>query len=237
MDKEAIMRTMNEGEIYRFINKPWRNEDIHKIIAEAALASEFAVSESSMAEENNIEQAHQDTASSLESLFHSQAGEDQGILMMGGDQELRNQIRHLCRQHAIKIYGTKSIPQAVGVVSARPAIGVTIIELPVKTDEAMLTINMLKEKRPELISIVLTDETDAETAVELINSGQVFRYLAKPLSTDMLEKTIEQAFLRHYSLLSNKSAKQRYKVERSTRSITSGIKELFSSFGLLGKSH
>ena len=41
MDKEAIIKTINEGEIYRFINKPWRNDEIHQTIAEAALASEF----------------------------------------------------------------------------------------------------------------------------------------------------------------------------------------------------
>jgi DNA-binding NtrC family response regulator len=228
MDKEAIIRTINEGEIYRFINKPWRNDEIHKTIAEAALASEFDVIE-------NID--HQAVNEEGNTFLKDIAGNnpDQGIVMMGSSQELRNQIRQVCRQHDINIYGTQSIPQAVGVVSARSAIGVAIIELPVNTDEAMQTINVLKEKRPELISIVLTTETDAETAVELINSGQVFRYLAKPLEDKQLETAIEQAFTRHHVLTSHSGAKKRYKVEKTTRSITSTIKELFSSFGRLAK--
>jgi DNA-binding NtrC family response regulator len=228
MDKEAIIRTINEGEIYRFINKPWRNDEIHKTIAEAALASEFDV-----AEVTDQRAISEDGNTFLKDIAGKNP--DQGIVMMGNSQELRNQIRQVCRQHDINIYGTQSIPQAIGVVSARAAIGVAIIELPVNTDEAMQTISVLKEKRPELISIVLTNETDAETAVELINSGQVFRYLAKPLETSQLEKAIEQAFTRHHVLANHSGAAKRYKVEKTTRSITSSIKELFSSFGRIGK--
>lgn len=225
MDKEAIIKTINEGEIYRFINKPWRNDDIHKTIAEAALASEFDIA-------NNIDHAIIDTTEKS-TFLRDIAGNnpDQGVVMMGSSQELRNQIRKVCREHGINIYGTQSIPQAVGVVSAKSAIGVAIIDLPVNADEAMQTISVLKEKRPELISIVLTNETDAETAVELINSGQVFRYLAKPLENTKLEQVIEQAFIRHSVIKNHSDAKQRFKVEKTRRSLASSIKELFSAFG------
>lgn len=228
MDKEAIIKTINEGEIYRFINKPWRNDEIHKIIAEAALASEFDIA--GLPSHTNATSETPENVGKIGDI-HT----DQGILMMGSNQELRNQIRHLCRQHAINIYGTQSIPQALGVVAARPNIGVSIIELPVNIDEAMLTISLLKEKRPELISIVLTDETDADIAVELINSGQVFRYLAKPLKTSELEKVIAQAFTRHSILSSNTDAQKRYKVKKSSRTLASSLKDLFSSFSLSGK--
>ncbi len=232
MDKEAIVKTINEGEIYRFINKPWRNDEIHEIIAEAALASEFEISHSASADKLS---ATTEASVSQASSNQAKAQRDLSILMMGSNQDLRNQIRLLCRQHAFNIYGTQTIPQAVGVASAKPTIGVAIIELPVNPEEAMMTINLLKEKRPELISIVLAEETDAETAVELINSGQVFRYLAKPLETSQLEKVIEQAFIRHNTLKSDIKIQQRYKVKKSSRTLTEGIKSLFSSFGLTSK--
>ena len=232
MDKEAIIKTINEGEIYRFINKPWRNDEIHKTIAEAALASEFAVEDAPTPAEATPETSANNVATTPKA---SKPKGDQAILMMGSNQTLRNQIRHLCRQHSISIYGTQSIPQAVGVVAAKPTIGVSIIELPINTDEAMHTISLLKEQRPEMISIVLADETDAETAVDLINTGQVFRYLAKPLQTDMLERVIQQAFIRHNVLKTNAQAQQRYKVEKPSSKIASSLKELFTSFGLLRK--
>ncbi len=230
MDTEAIIKTINESEIFRFINKPWRNDEIHEIVAEAALASEFTLSEAASPKPSpsSVSSTSASTASTIDSR------PDQGILMMGNSQELRNQIRHLCRQNDINVYGTQSIPQAVGVVSARPAIGVSIIELPTNISEALQAINLLKKKRPELISIILTDETDADVAVELINSGQVFRYLQKPLATEKLSKTIEQAFIRHNVLKNNEAAQKRFKVSASQR-LTAGIKDLFSSFGLSQK--
>ncbi len=239
MDKEAIIKTINEGEIYRFINKPWRNDEIHQTIAEAALASEFEID--TLTKEDNTpsptlvstRQSSSNHSSSKEQHQLDHTG--QGILMMGSNQGLRNQIRHLCRQHAINIYGTQSIPQAIGVVAARPTIGVSIIEMPVNPDEAIHTINLLKKQRPELISIVLTDETDADIAVELINSGQAFRYLAKPLETSTLEKVINQAFIRHHTLKSNINARKRYAVKHPSRTITSGLKDLFSSLGFTNK--
>lgn len=233
MDKSAIIKTINEGEIYRFINKPWRNDEIHQIIAEAALASEYEVVNQTTDAQTTTSAIEQKSASSANTASPTKKS-DSSILMMGSNQTLRNQIRLLCRQHAFSIYGTQTIPQAIGVASARSNIGVAIIELPVNADEALMTISLLKEKRPELISIVLAEETDADTAVELINSGQVFRYLEKPLEMSQLETVIEQAFVRHTALKSNTEARKRYKVKRSSRSLTSGIKSLFSSFGLTG---
>lgn len=232
MDKQAIIETINEGEIYRFINKPWNNNDIQEIIAEAALASEFEVDQEAV---SITSRGHQLTENHVNTAPQIIANPGQGILMMGSNQDLRNQIRTLCRQNDLKIYGTQTIPQAVGVVSASETVGVAIIELPVNTDEALQTISLLKEKRPELISIVLTEETDAETAVELINSGQVFRYLEKPLEETRLTTIIAQAFTRHNRLKSNTAAQQRYRVQRSSRSLTGSLKELFSSFGLSRK--
>ena len=43
MDKQAIVNSINDGEVYRFINKPWNNEQMREVIAEAALASEIPI--------------------------------------------------------------------------------------------------------------------------------------------------------------------------------------------------
>ena len=219
MDKEAIIKTINEGEIYRFVNKPWNNDEIREIVAEAALASELEIDQPAV-------ETQQPSAESKKI-----GGDDHAMLMMEKSQDVRNQIRKFCQQQEIRVYGTQSIPQAVDAVSLRPSIGVAVVELPVEQEEAVQTISMLKQKRPDLISIVLTDETDAQTAVDLINSGQVFRYLSKPLETEALEQTVEQAFNRHDFLRKNKKAQKRYKVDNTKVGFSQGIKNLFTGFG------
>ena len=219
MDKEAIIKTINEGEIYRFINKPWNNDEIREIVAEAALASEMEIAQVDFELD-----AGEQTEKKID-------GKDLAMLMMEKSQDVRNQIRKFCQQQDIRIYGTQSIPQAVNAVSLRDSIGVAVVELPVDPNEAIQTISLFKKERPDLISIVLTEETDAQTAVDLINSGQVFRYLSKPLTTSDFEQTVEQAFNRHRFLKKNKQAQKRYKVDNSKVSFSKGIKGLFSGFG------
>lgn len=231
VDKEAIIKTINEGEIYRFINKPWNNDDIQKTVAEAARASHFysqqMLDRPRLNDTQNI--SEQDDGSEHDDALPEQMSGN-SIVMMGSNQELRNQVRHICRMSDIDIYGGQSIPQVVGIISARDNIGVAIIELPINSEEAIHTINMLKEKRPELVSIALADETDAETAIQLINTGQVFRYLTKPLQTLELSKTLKQAIVRHSMLHADDNIKKRYSVEKPRKTLSLHLKDLFSSF-------
>lgn len=223
VDKDAIINTINEGEIYRFIHKPWNNEDIKKIVREAAEASRFDV-----LAVTNIVKKTADKKSILQ--YIAQHHPDKGVVVLGSSQTLRNQIRTFCREYNLNVYGAQNIDQILGIVSAQPAIGVAIIELPVSADEAILTINILKEKRPELMSIVLADESDANVAIELINSGQVFRYLTKPIETEKLTTAIEKAFNKHMVISSEANLKARHSVEKSKRTITDSLKGVFFAF-------
>lgn len=234
MDKKAIIQTINEGEIYRFINKPWNNEDIQTLIKEASEASQISIFSTPL--ETILATREQTNNKAIISQTQEQkAVLEHATLIMGSSQSLRNQIRHVCRQESIAAYSTQTIPQAVSTVIARPTIGLLIIELPSNVDEVIHTISLLKQKRPELITVVLADETDAEVAVNLINTGQVFRYLSKPLESLELQKVIAAGFDRHEIIKNNVSSQIRFKVAQPSNKITAGLKELFASFGLLKK--
>lgn len=236
MDKQAIIQTINKGEIYRFINKPWNNEIIQSIVKDAAEASQTTI-------ESTSQQIHTPTAQeegsndskTAASPTQKKATPGHATLIMGSSQSLRNQIRQVCKEEAIAVYSTQSIRQAVNAIAARPTIGLFVIELFSNTDEAIHTISLLKQKRPELITVALANETDAEVAVNLINSGQVFRYLNKPLETLELQKIIKAGFERHDAIKNNINSQSRFKVDKPSNKITTGLKELFTSFGLLKK--
>jgi len=232
MDKQAIVDSINEGEIYRFINKPWNNDEMREVVAEAALASEIPVISN-----EEIEQAYQQQ----ENISDSEVGEavkkaiakqltgERAMLMIEQQKDIRHQIRKFCSDQKIMIYGTQNIEQALAAATSRESIGVAVIELSDDTDEAVQTINLLKQARPELIAIALTEEYDANTAVDLINQGQVFKYLAKPLDIGGFQQTIQKAFMRHQFLKKNTQALKRYKVEKP-QGIISGLQNLFGRF-------
>lgn len=224
MDKKAIIDSINEGEIYRFINKPWRNNDMREVVAEAALASGTPII-------GLPEPISTNTSSNAFSVLtppeNTRAIDDQALLMMEQKKDIRHQIRKFCSDQQIMIYGTQNIQQAVAAATSRESIGVAVIELSENPKGALQTINLLKQARPELITIALTDEYDTHTAVDLINQGQVFKYLAKPLDIAGFQNTIQNAFLRHRFLKDNQHARQRFKVETPREKIVSGLQNFF----------
>ncbi len=234
MDKKAIVDSINEGEVYRFINKPWRNDEMREVVAEAALASEIPVIPMTETIAEAEQQAASDIIQSLspkdtpspEKVRAKPVG-DQALLMMEQAKDIRHQIRKFCSDQEIMIYGTQNIEQAVAAATSRESIGVAVIELSEDTKMALHTINLLKRARPELITIALTEEYDAHTAVDLINQGQVFKYLAKPLDIKGFQNTIENAFLRHRFLKNNKKASKRFKVETPREKIASSLQSFF----------
>lgn len=54
-------------------------------------------------------------------------------------------------------------------------------------------LRVVSERYPETIRIMLTGNQDLETAVRAVNEGNIFRFLTKPVSSEMLEKVIQTA--------------------------------------------
>lgn len=223
MDKQAIVDSINQGEVYRFINKPWRNDEMREVVAEAALASKVPVV---TVNAPVVSDSGQSAASDV--ISHSKPVADQALLMMEQRQDIRHQIRKFCSDQGIMIYSTQNIQQAVAAATSRESIGVAIIELSDQSEHALHTINLLKRTRPELITIALTNEFDAHIAVDLINQGQVFKYLAKPLDNIGFQSAIESAFVHHRFLKNNKQASTRFKVEVSRRKISASLQSFFN---------
>jgi len=252
MDKKAIVDSINHGEVYRFINKPWDNDQIREIISEAAIASEipnieypsFERERSQPDEEqkndsakpvnssaSNVDASNNDNAdnTSHTTAPNEATNDDRAMLMIEQQKDIRHQIRKFCSKESIMIYSTQNVEQAIAAATSRESIGVAIVELSEDTNEAIQTINLLKQARPELITITLTEDYDAQTAVDLINQGQVFKYLSKPLEITGFQNTIQNAFARHQFLKKNKESVKRFKVEK-TNSILSNLQSLFTRF-------
>jgi DNA-binding NtrC family response regulator len=83
------------------------------------------------------------------------------------------------------------------------------------TDKTMLQkiISALKKHMPELVTIVVSDGRDTTDMINLINYGQVFRYVLKPVEPADLRRQINAAIVRHLYLLNNPESAKRHEVE------------------------
>ena len=260
MDKAAIIDTINQGQIYRFINKPWKNEDIREIIAEAALASEFEMEALETAEQETAVQNSALEPNSVNAKQSALSGDalsstvkpvnptkltnklsktnsqkvvhnKPAVLLMDDGKEIAHQLKNFCRKQKANFHQVTDIQSSVTQLKTQKEIGVFIITLPIDSAETLQTISLLKQHRPEVITTVLATQTDAETIVSLINSGQVFRYLSKPCDPLLLEMTIEESFKQNRLLKRKASLQKRVKVDNRKLTFSERIKQLFTAFG------
>jgi serine/threonine-protein kinase len=82
----------------------------------------------------------------------------------------------------------------------------------------------LKEHLPQLVTIAVSQHRDVLDMVWLINHGQIFRFLRKPLSAGRTAISLQAALQHHRLLLKNPELAKRHEVDAPTTS-DSGVME------------
>lgn len=75
---------------------------------------------------------------------------------------------------------------------------VTDMQMPEMNGVTLL--QQVKERYPDVIRIMLTGNADQQTAIDAVNVGDIFKFLNKPCSTDLLKSVIDDAF-KQYNLV------------------------------------
>ena len=91
-------------------------------------------------------------------------------------------------------------------------------------------IGALKRHLPELVTIVVSEHRDATDMINLINYGQVFRYVEKPIDAITLRTDVNAAVLKHLQLLEHPELLQRHQVV-NLNAPTSGSQTLNNFLG------
>jgi serine/threonine-protein kinase len=92
-------------------------------------------------------------------------------------------------------------------------IAVVVLDLSKYNANWATLIKILKQSHPMSLSVVITDSADAKVAISLINQGQVYRYLPKPIHTGRLKLSVWSA-LRYYQQCKAKPIQlERHQVE------------------------
>lgn len=92
----------------------------------------------------------------------------------------------------------------------REKTGILITDFTSNCGRLKTIIGALKQYLPELVTIVVSDSRDTTDMISLINYGQVFRYLLKPVTPQQLRDYTDAAAVRHLYLLSSPDAIRRH---------------------------
>ncbi len=191
-DLASIVGSINDGEVFRFISKPWDNSEIQKTVGEAAaIALELA-----------------DMAASPVILPEKL---DCGILVVEAAQSVYRAATELIGD-VCPVLHAPDIDRALAVL-AEQEIAVIIADIGRGDQKALAALKLLKQDHPEILAIVMTDASDSELVIDLINQAQVFRFLTKPLNLKLLQQHVHAALARYQSFRKSPKLLKQHRVD------------------------
>jgi DNA-binding NtrC family response regulator len=136
-----------------------------------------------------------------------------GIVVFSMDNEVVDVVQKAVRGR-LPVYTAGNIVQVVKYLTEqRPGVLVTDVSDDKATIQAMTA--RLKEHLPQLVTIAVSQHRDVLDMVWLINHGQIFRFLRKPLSAGRTAISLQAALQHHRQLLKNPELAKRHEVDAS----------------------
>lgn len=194
-DLAAIVGSINDGEVYRFISKPWNNQDLADIVAEAAA----------------VGSALTKSFGTKAPAIRSQAA----VLVIGEQQELYRAAREMMLSHSAVAFA-RDLREAVQVMG-HIEVAVVLMDIDGTGPEGVSFLMALKQQHPECLAIVVTTSSDSETVIELINEAHIYRFLNKPVNLGLMRQHLVAALERYQSFLSAPALLGPQKVDSSSR--------------------
>jgi len=211
-DLNAIIASINEGEIFRFIPKPWGNGELRETIAAAVRAA--AVEHLPLPEPPPGPQQN--------TIY-----KEVGVLVLDEDPQTALSLRGALGSER-EVMTARRIDEALELLGQH-RIGVMLTELAIGGLSVAPLLSALRQHYPALVVIAFTSHADASHSISLINHGQVFRLLQKPLTSSVLRGTVNIASRRYEMLRQHPDQAQRVAAD------TAPMLQVAERSGLLGR--
>jgi DNA-binding NtrC family response regulator len=194
-DLKAVLGSVNEGEVYRFVNKPWDNRELRELVQSAgAIAREAPV----VPAEPISERDHQEARAAV------------GVLVIEDDPQVQQRLREILQPYYQVRFATTA-ERALQVLEQHET-GVVISETEVAQGDLTGLLKTLKRYHPHIATVVVTERANAQTAIDLINEGQVYRMLIKPVRMGSCRLSVDSALGRYWQLKRTPAAIKRFAV-------------------------
>jgi len=201
-DLASIVGSINDGEVFRFISKPWDNQELQNVIGEAVEIGQQLI------ERNRPKQPPPPKI-------------DAGILLLEQRPSLQQALTKLAGSNYELVFAS-SIDQALAELEARE-IAVFIADIDADFEHYLILFNLLKRKYPQILVIVLTSASDSEMVIHLINEAQIFRFLNKPVNVGVLQQHLASAITRYAEYERSPELLERHKVKDTPKAQASSF--------------
>ncbi len=200
-DLAAIVGSVNEGAVYRFISKPWDQQEMKAIVAEAA--------EAALLTREHLLTTANDSAFTASSQF-----DDAPELLIVDDSAADREALRRFFEADYQVHTAGSVTEALAVLEQRD-IGVIVSEARVGGQDAGKLLRALKQHYPAITTVMLSRAADADLVIKLINQAQIYRFASKPIRTGPFQLAVSAAMKEHKRLRVSPSLLRRHRVAQS----------------------
>lgn len=194
-DLEASIASVNEGEVFRYLLKPWNAVDVKEVVAQAAAiaTATFATQQSPIA------------------VVIATAKQKLRILVMDNDQATATAVEEILQHRAEVIWAQDE--QHAKEILANQDVSLVVADLTMGGKSVSYILKTVKQFNPQTQTIVLTSFNDTSHLIELINQAQIIRYLPKPIRNNILARNLEFVIERFHALGNSHELQKRQSVE------------------------
>ena len=209
-DLAAIVGSVNEGEVFRFLNKPWDHHEIQSTLAAAVAAAR------SSAEALSLPPTTQSPPTTILPAQADATGEpvpEAHILLIDDNPRDLAAMEEVARQ-SYHTHTATSLTEALQIL-AHNDVGVIVTEANVGSEDTEGFLRVLKQQYPAITTVMLTRSGDADLVIRLINRAQIFCFATKPLRKSVVVQALSAAMKEHQRYRANPNLLNRLQVEAS----------------------
>ncbi|MGH8354689.1 MAG: response regulator, partial [Pseudomonas sp.] len=172
-DLDAAVEALNSGGIFRYLTKPWDQQEMAFTLRQAA--------------EIAARQAQAPVTAATSGL-----SAPLNVLLLDDDPETLASVGEFCTAGGHRLLRARNLAEALALLNLE-AVDLLVSDLKLAGEDTAPLLKTLAQAHPRLLSLVLTPFCDTQALLKLINEAQIFRYLPKPIRRGLFEKGLKAA--------------------------------------------
>lgn len=172
-DLDAAVEALNNGGIFRYLTKPWDQQEMAFTLRQAA---ELAVRQ----------------AQPLQSVASEGLSAPLLVLLLDDDPDTLSVVGEFCVAGGHRLLRARNLAEAMLQLN-NEGVDILVSDLKLAGEDTAPLLKTLAQAHPRLLSLVVTPFQDTQALLRLVNEAQIFRYLPKPIRRGLFEKGLKAA--------------------------------------------
>jgi DNA-binding NtrC family response regulator len=214
-DSEAVMGAINDGEVHRFLQKPWDNDALRASVEQAVAMGAAATGQEDAMPPPPLhapppQQApapatpatgtgaqivrfppHERGREAADGAAPRREPHRENVLIIERQGRLHEDLRDSMGE-GFALHAARDIHEASGLMERDPS-RVIVFVLDAQSPFERSFLKLLKIEHPGIIVIAVCEALDTTHMIELINHARIFRFLRYPVSTGLLVRHLQSA--------------------------------------------